>query len=1571
MAQMYTTTISVGLELDAAKFKAEYKAAISEAQRELSGASGDVGTSAAATRPGSQKHATEFNKSAAASAASMSSAAEELKQTVRQQRNRATSMRERVAGAQAPGSTTERDNNNMFGSTARGDRKGPLHRIRSVAEYAVAATAIGATFGAFKKGISVVADVNQEMSQLNKVLDTSKAKLEDLKNAAIATAKEYGLSTKDVLKGYKIFAQQGLSPEEVKSYGKTVALASNVSEFGTEGLSELISAAKKIFPEKDTGKTGQRLIDTLLKVEGKYAVSESDLADVLKRIGAQGALAGMGVPELSALTTVMKERTRAPSGEIATSLRFMIKNLQDPKTMTTLSKAFERFGMANKVRFYDATGDLRNTFDVMKDIADIFPKLNRSQKTYVAGKIGETRFANKVISLMSGFGQTTDVLNVAQNASGATLERNAIVMESLGKQSKKTGAAFEAFALAFGDNFVQPAITFLKVTQQALGYLEAASKFKLFGGETPKAPGIGQSEQSSGGINVGGALSLVGGYLALRGVGKAIFKGATLFKETSAAVHAVATGETAVGMAKGGLGAGAVAGADVASGLGKVLKTPIKEAFVGVKESFLRLFGFVGSKAISYKDMAVEGGVAAGGWSNTMKYPALATSIAGKSTMYATAEGTTFAAKTARQATALNKLAKAATGTINEGIVYANEAGTTYKKYGKNLLQPGVELGLKAPIVETVARAGLGGAGIASTASTTSKGLKAAGTAAELLGKSFVLAVAAIKAVPKMLWSIFGSGSAFTKIFSKAGLSTVGMAGGPAGWAGAAASMVATDLAIRGIGKLLESGRGRSERQGLVQRQTTAQGAIDTTYALDAGFQDLVDVNEQIAEASKMTADQQKEAVKSGKLSGTQQELLKTKQATVEIQRGSLDKLATVIQSTPELQKQFEITSGGNIKYFAGGDKTQPGVDLRNADEATFKEATGRIRTTAEFDRALSQTGMGLNSLSENLENDESFKIFNKAFDKAKKRADNFGASVLDVSTEALPTLTSSFMDAQAATFPGLGGLKGVGEIPGLSMEEMAALRDRGASREQFVGGILDGFEEIFAKAPSGDKAISEVGKILEGTTSKNLDKFIKAADIKDKLLKKVTVERQPYNPVEQLGKFLGISTPRAEFTQAEVLKARPDEFAKFIASELLPERRAIQLKGSDLKTVQGTADIVQQLKSAQAGTVIKFKDDRGLNQFGKVVDINGQKMIRSIQEGTSISNAGTTKSISFVDRVLEQFGQSVKSITIAARPTAALIEGELGISDKTRLTGLGARKLEETSIKGGAAYLGELTDLMAGLYKGSGNQGAAFNTDLQDFFTLNSKAMEGITEKLKNQQPLTEDEGKQVINFEAVSLVAKEIESLGKIIKTLEGTFVQFQRVENQRTAQRDMPITTTGELRAFGGVAPKVELGKDLIDLSPLERAANAFPTLFENLARQQAQRGLMQQAYGASLDVQDTAMKALEDGSSQALERFNIEGIRSILQGQGVSAQDQEKGLGILNDITNMKDVSPERRENVLNTAREFFGPLLRKTTDNMKQYTDKQAEQTRPNEVAAKTAISLQALQQSAESASRTL
>jgi len=348
----------------------------------------------------------------------------------------------------------------------------------------------------------------------------------------------------------------------VQKFGRVVAASSNVSDLSTTQLSEVLTVGRTAGGPRLKADP-QQIIDSFLAVEAKNAISESDLANIFKQVGPLASTAGISFDELNAISTIIKERTRSASGRIARTLRFVVKNLFDERKRKNIKAEFGE----DAIQFTTKTGDLRRGFDVLKDLSKLFPTLNKRQKVFLAQQIGGTRFTAETISLFEGFGKAGNIVSQSQDSAGTTMERNAIMMQSLQKQVSKTTSAFEGMSLAVGSNFVEPAKVLLKTMQKIFSTVQSISEVEVpfLSSGSPTTLGPGGKVDDSSSATVGSVASSAAAALALAAAPKFLGFG----KSIAGKLTGSAAGKAAAGT---GTAAAASTGKSALSALAKLGK---------------------------------------------------------------------------------------------------------------------------------------------------------------------------------------------------------------------------------------------------------------------------------------------------------------------------------------------------------------------------------------------------------------------------------------------------------------------------------------------------------------------------------------------------------------------------------------------------------------------------------------------------------------------------------------------------------------------------------------------------------------------------------------------------------------------------------------------------------------------------------------------------------------------------------------------------------------------------------------------------------------------------------------
>ena len=312
--------------------------------------------------------------------------------------------------------------------------------LRRVAMWGGAATVVYGGISQLKTMIGTIADIETAVAQLRMVMSPLETDFGRMSQAAVDFAKQYGTPVTEVLKGMRIFAQQGLAMADVIDRTRTATLASNVTTLSAKDATEAITAASKVFRQE--GEATIRFIDAWSEVEAKHAITSEDMALALRKAASAGKNAGFTFDELNGVIASIGSVTRQTGKEVGTSLRFIFRRLATEKGPKELAKI--------GIPVMTEEGELRRGFDILQDLAGAWNDLTTAQKMNISQSVGGTRQYNQVLVLMDNWEEAESALMDSINSTGSAQRRNQEVMKTYAKQLEQTKASAVELQMAFG-----------------------------------------------------------------------------------------------------------------------------------------------------------------------------------------------------------------------------------------------------------------------------------------------------------------------------------------------------------------------------------------------------------------------------------------------------------------------------------------------------------------------------------------------------------------------------------------------------------------------------------------------------------------------------------------------------------------------------------------------------------------------------------------------------------------------------------------------------------------------------------------------------------------------------------------------------------------------------------------------------------------------------------------------------------------------------------------------------------------------------------------------------------------
>lgn len=312
--------------------------------------------------------------------------------------------------------------------------------LKRVVMWGGAATLVYGGVQKLKESVSELADIEVSIAQLRMVMNPLRSDFTSLTTAAVGFAKEYGVSVNEVLKGMKIFAQQGLEQAEIIDRTRVSTLAANVTTLSAYEATEALTAAMKSFG----GEVGSAMmvLDSWSETEAKHAITAGDMANAIKKSAAAAKNAGFTFNELNGIVAGIGAVTRQSGKEVGTAMRFIFRRLTSEKGPKSLGEI--------GIPTLTGEGELRRGFDILSDLSMKWADLTNAQRMNISQSIGGTRQYNSLLVAMDNWDEVLQAIEHSTNSKGSAERRNLEIMKTYTKQLEQMRAAATELKMEFG-----------------------------------------------------------------------------------------------------------------------------------------------------------------------------------------------------------------------------------------------------------------------------------------------------------------------------------------------------------------------------------------------------------------------------------------------------------------------------------------------------------------------------------------------------------------------------------------------------------------------------------------------------------------------------------------------------------------------------------------------------------------------------------------------------------------------------------------------------------------------------------------------------------------------------------------------------------------------------------------------------------------------------------------------------------------------------------------------------------------------------------------------------------------
>lgn len=318
--------------------------------------------------------------------------------------------------------------------------------FQSFTTYMSVTTVFYQTINTIKNMINEVIELDDALVELRKVTDLEGESLQKFTQNAYDAAEAVAKTGTEMVQAATEFAKAGYSEEEILKLGELALMYTNIAdeEVSAAESAEFMIAQMKAFNIE--AKDAIHIIDAVNEVANRFAVSSADIANNLGKSSAVMANAGNSYEQMIGLLTAGTEITRNAS-KVANGLKTITLRLQgmndDGEENLELTAQMEAMFKKLGLSLYKADGSLKNTYEILQDLAPVYRKATAAEKAFITETIAGKYQAQNAAAILNNFETALKATETALNSEGSAAAENAKVMESITGKLNNLKSEFE------------------------------------------------------------------------------------------------------------------------------------------------------------------------------------------------------------------------------------------------------------------------------------------------------------------------------------------------------------------------------------------------------------------------------------------------------------------------------------------------------------------------------------------------------------------------------------------------------------------------------------------------------------------------------------------------------------------------------------------------------------------------------------------------------------------------------------------------------------------------------------------------------------------------------------------------------------------------------------------------------------------------------------------------------------------------------------------------------------------------------------------------------------------------
>lgn len=287
-----------------------------------------------------------------------------------------------------------------------------------------------------RKMVSNVVTVNDAMTDLRMATSLSNDEAYKMMDTYYELGDKLKATGIDIAKSSTEWLKQGKAIQEASKLTEDSIALSKIGDLSSEEATKTITAAMKSYNIAEDQVMG--FVDQISAIDMASATDVGGLATAFNEVAANAKTAGVETQNLLSYAAVIGETTQEGMASVGTSLNAIfsrmgnikLSRLKDYETGEDLSNV-ETVLRGVGISLRDTQDEFKDFDLVLSETAEGWKTFSGVQKRAVAQAFAGTHHMNEFMVLMEQWGNVEKYIDIANNASGESMEKYAAYQESI------------------------------------------------------------------------------------------------------------------------------------------------------------------------------------------------------------------------------------------------------------------------------------------------------------------------------------------------------------------------------------------------------------------------------------------------------------------------------------------------------------------------------------------------------------------------------------------------------------------------------------------------------------------------------------------------------------------------------------------------------------------------------------------------------------------------------------------------------------------------------------------------------------------------------------------------------------------------------------------------------------------------------------------------------------------------------------------------------------------------------------------------------------------------------------